>query len=86
MTEETPLTQVLNIGAWMVGSMTAITDWENESDDMREMLHSLVDYYLDEGGDLSNLITDKSLPQVMDQIRHEAAQDPETYPYALKEW
>ena len=80
---ETALNQLEKIGYWMAGAATAIPDWQSECSDMREFLHALVDSYLDDGGEMSAELTNKSFPQVFDDLCREASEKSETYPHAI---
>lgn len=69
--EETAKDQLESIGYWFVGAITAIPDWRHEHETMKEMLHALVDDYLENGEDCSNKLTAKSLDQVVDDIQRD---------------
>lgn len=81
---ETALKQLEGIGFWMAGAATAIDEWKTESDDVRHMLHGLVDDYLDNGGELSSALTSGSIDQVWDDMAKEARES-DLYPHAVKE-
>ena len=81
---DTALKQLEGIGFWMAGAATAVDEWKHESDDVRHMLHGLVDDFLDNGGELSSALTSDSLDQVWDDMAREA-QESDLYPHANKE-
>lgn len=84
MMAETALKQIEYMGFWLAGAATAINDWKYESDDIRHMLHGLVDHFLDDGDECSSALTAKPFGEVWDDMVAEA-HERGSYPEAFKE-